>query len=84
MTESPTVLYRSDESLRVASCEFFVFSLVGRSVLRSKPFCGGKYGAPVAPLMTLDIPSAAFISLATGESEEKTQCLCQTVNRHCS
>ena len=49
VTESPTVLYRSDESLRVASCEFSCFLVGVRGVLRSKPFCGEKCGAPVAP-----------------------------------
>ena len=47
VTQSPTVLYRSDESLRVASS--VLASQGGGRALRAKPFCGEKCGAPVAP-----------------------------------
>ena len=54
VTQSPTVLYRSDESLRVASS--VLDSQGGGRALRAKPFCGERGPVELRAVNAIDCP----------------------------
>ena len=62
VTQSPTVLYRSDESLRVASS--VLASQGGGRALRAKPFCGERGPVELRAVNAIDCPSRTCDAIA--------------------
>ena len=62
VTQSPTVLYRSDESLRVASS--VLASQGGGRALRAKPFCGERGPVELRAVNAIDCPQRTGDAIA--------------------